>query len=813
MKIKSLSLAVAVAIGTLSPSLNAEIIKGKVIDQQGQPVANAKVQVVGSKKNIFTDEQGNFVVNDVRTGDVEIHFSRKGFIHFSERLVVKPQDEKVMKVQLTPSSIEVIDVTATPFHLSNIESAQPVSVLSGEALRRQQATTIGDTLNKVVGVHSNFHGSVASTPIIRGLDGPRVLITQNGMDVTDASRVGPDHDIASNASTASQIEVLRGPATLFYGSGAIGGVVNVVDNRVPRDNSQYGEFTLEHNSINDQKLAAGQFNTGGDNWALHLDGFTTESDNYETPTKVASGQTQSGKIENSQSDSQGFTLGTSYILDNGFVGVSYGRLEKDYGIPGHSHGDESVPVTAELTQDRYQLVSELAFDHAILSAININLGYTDYEHGEIEFGVVGTQFTNENYEARIEFLHHELAGWRGGISGHYKKSDFAAVGAEAFSPPSVTETFALALIEERHVGDWLWQLGARVERVTIDANNMLLPSAAVHGHDDDDHDHDHDHGSHDDHAHDEMDVTRVFDSKFEFEPFSLSAGAVWQFTEGYNLGISVSHAERAPSAAELMSFGPHIGTRSYEVGAVFALHQDHGESHLGLTDKTIEMETSNNIDLTFRKFTGDVGFIFNAFYNHVDNYYYQENTGLFAENGHNHDHGEHDHGDHDHDTHDHDAHDDHDHGGELPVYLFKQADAVLHGFEAQVFWQIDDAFKLTLQGDHVRARLKDGGNLPRTSPSRLGAELAYELSNFTAHISAMRYFKQDKVADLETSTDGYTLVDANVSWQMPVTALDLELYLKASNLTDEKATVHTSFIKDITPVPGRSFALGIRGYF
>ena len=421
-------------------------------------------------------------------------------------------------------------------------------------------------------------------------------------------------------------------------------------------------------------------------------------------------------------------------------------------------------------------------------------------------------------------MHHEWHGWRGGVSAHYKKSDFAAVGAEAFSPPSVSETFALAFIEERHVGDWLWQLGARVERVTIDANNMLLPSAAVHAHDrdHDDHghedDHDHDHG-HDDHGHDDHgdEITRVFDTDFEFEPISLSAGAVWNFTEGYNLGISISHAQRAPSAAELMSFGPHIGTRSYEVGAAFEVHMEGDESHLGLTDKAIDMETSNNIDITFRKFHGDFGFILNAFYNQVDNYYYQRNTGLFADGGHNHDHGEHAHDDHGHDEHDHGdedhGHDEHDHAGELPVYIFEQVDAKLHGFEAQVFWQIDPSWKLTLQGDHVCARLKNGGNLPRTSPSRIGAELAYQQNDITAHLGLMRYFEQDKTATLENSTDGYTLLDANVSWQLPITSLDVELYLKGSNLTDEKARVHTSFIKDITPVPGRSFALGLRGYF
>ena len=385
-------------------------------------------------------------------------------------------------------------------------------------------------------------------------------------------------------------------------------------------------------------------------------------------------------------------------------------------------------------------------------------------------------------------MHNPFAQWNGGLSFHYKHSDVEAQGSEAFTPPSQTQSFAIALMEEKHFGDFLVQLGGRVERVTIDADNVLLPNIDAHAHNDT--------GVHDDHAHEEhAGNTRVFDVEQEFTPVSLSTGVVWDFAPSYNLGLSVSRSERAPSVSELLSFGPHIGTGTYEVGALFDIHED---GHFGLSEQALDLETANNIDLTFRKTQGDIGFILNAFYNQVDNYYYQIDTGLFAESGH-------DHGDEE-------GHD-HDHSSELPVYLFKTDDVILHGFEAQFAWQLTDEFKVDLFSDYVRARLKDGGDLPRTPPLRFGTEFSYQTNKLSAHLHVTRYQEQDRTAPEETTTNGYTILDASVSYDLSVLNQDVSVYLRGTNLTDTEARVHSSFLKNIAPRPGRSFALGIRGYF
>ena len=802
MKLSRLALGLSLSAPALllaSPSALAQTLSGTVTNAAGKPLANATVEIEALKRVTSTNELGEFTFSNVKEGDYTLHIFASGFAHLHEHTQAQSDNAGGANFVLARSAIEVIDVHATPMHLSVMESATPVSVLSGETLRRQQAATLGDTLEKLPGVQSNFHGNVASTPIIRGLSGPRVLITQNGLDVSDVSRVGPDHAVASEASTAKQIEVLRGPATLFFGSGAIGGVVNVVDQRVPTSTETRGEFVLETQTVNDQKLGTFNVTTGVDNIAFYADGFYRDSNDYETPVAPDIDDPDGAHVvENSNEESNGFTLGTSYLFDQGYVGVAVERFEREYGVPGHSHGGDTS-VFADLEQTKYQLLGEYNFTNDFLQSVHFRAGYTDYEHAEVEGGLVGTTFSNETEELRVDLLHKPMAGWRGGISLHYKGSDVFAQGEEAFTPPSEMEMFAVALMEERHFGDFLVQLGARAESVTLDASSVLLPELDAHEHDDE---HDHDEHAHDEHEHEGSEFVRQFAVDQEITPISLSAGVVYTINESYNVGVSLSRSERAPSASELLSFGPHIGTRTYEIGALFDLSE---EGEFVLSQTAIDLETANNIDLTFRKTQGDVGFVFNAFYNQVDNYYFQEETGLFAESGHDHAHDE--------EGHDEEEHSEDEHSDELPVYLFGSADAVLHGFELQVAWQTTDNLKLDFFADYVKARLKDGGALPRTSPMRVGSHVAYTLDNIRADLDITYFAKQDDISTFETETDGYTLVDASITYDIPLGDIDLSVYLSGENLTDEEARVHTSFLKDIAPRPGRNFAFGVRGYF
>lgn len=815
MKFKLLSVAVALS------SAYSHAFDGQVVDTDGQAIQGAKVMIPGQRKSATTNEQGAFTLDTENT--IELHISAPGYAHKTLMVDGKAGPQRIVLIN---SAIEQVDVIGIPLHASNIESAMPVNVLTGEELRNKQAATLGDSLANEVGVHTNFHGNVASTPVIRGLSGPRVLITQNSLDVSDVSRVGPDHSVATEVSTSEQVEVLRGPATLFYGSGAIGGVVNVIDKRVPTDTETRGEWLLSHDSVNDQDQAAFNLNTGAGDLAFHADGFWRKSNNYDVPVapELEDDHDHEGEeehhdeglfVENSAEESYGFTIGGSYILDNGFVGLSFGQLDRDYGIPGHSHGDEEhhddddemhdedemhedehgeEEVRLELKQDRFQVHSELNFEDGFVSALNTRIGYTDYEHTEFEEGTAGTTFANETAEVRVELLHQTLSDWKGGLVFDYKNTKFVAEGEEAFAPASDTNTFALALLEERHFGDVLVQLGARVEHVTIESDAVSISDVEFHHHDEEGEEHEEE--EHDEEEHGE----EAFSFDESYTPFSVSAGAVWDFAPGYNVGVSFSHAERAPSAAELLSFGPHIATGTFEIGALFERHEEGEEIVYERVEGTPELEKSNNIDLSFRKFEGDVGFIFNAFYNQIDNFYAQFDTELFAAAGHAHEEeGEEEEG--------------HEHAGELPVIEFRANDATLHGFEAQGVWQINNRFKATATADYVDAELDNGGDLPRIPPMRYGLSLDYDYGNISANLSWTRFADQDNIAEFETETDGYNWVNAYINYRIPLESTELTLFLKAENLGDEEARVHSSFLKDLAPRPGRNFRVGIRGTF
>jgi iron complex outermembrane receptor protein len=806
------TLGTVVTALSFSPVTLAQKISGKVVDDKGNPISSAAVNINGTDKIIITNEQGHFTFSGLRAGNVELHTSAKNFAHKDQFITVSQDDVSGLVIKLTSSVMEVLEVYATPLHSSTIESALPVNVISGDDLKLKQASTLGETLKNEVGVHSNFYGSVTSSPIIRGLDGPRVLITQNGLDAGDASRVGADHAVSVETSTATQIEVLRGPATLFYGSGAIGGVVNVVDNRVPTSSDTIAEWLLQYNDVSDEQQGSFSLQTGNDNFAVHLDGFWRDSDDYKLPSDFDAHAHEEeheedheeeeheeeheetpSHLANSASKSHGFTLGSSYLFDQGFIGFSYGTMSRDYGIPGHAHHEEEEHegeheeeheeheegTLAKMKQDRLQLLSDVNFEDNFIKQLATKFAYTDYQHQEIEDGQVGTTFTNKSIELKADLYHQEVNGWQGAWTLHYKDSDFKAVGEEAFTPPSNTASFAAAWLEEKHFGNVLLQLGARIERVSLDATEGDVALA------------DHD----DEHDHEEEPISLA---QQNFTPISASTGLVWNYQDGYNIGLSIALSQRAPSAAELFSFGPHIGTNTFEVGAMYELEQEGDEIHLELSSQDPNIETSYSLDVTWRKFEGDFGFVVSAFYNHVNDYYYQQDTGLFFE-------GEHD----DHDESE--AEEEHNDG--LPILIYQQDDVDMYGLEAEFFYQIASPIKMSVFGDYINAQLSDGGNLPRTPPMRIGTSFEYQGNSYDGELSINHYFEQDEIASLETVTDSYTMVDLNVNYYLDGFGSDFVIYAKANNLTDEVAKVHSSFLKDVSPLPGRNFSLGIRGSF
>ena len=255
----------------------------------------------------------------------------------------------------------------------------------------------------------------------------------------------------------------------------------------------------------------------------------------------------------------------------------------------------------------------------------------------------------------------------------------------------------------------------------------------------------------------------------------------------------------------MLANGLHIGTGNYEIGAMYELHEHDGETELALIENFSELETSNNLDLTLRKFSGDAGFVFNLFYNKVDNYYYENDLGFTIDVGH-------EHGDED----EHDMVHADDHGLEkegAPVFLFIPQDVALYGFEAQINYQVNANLHVQAQADYIRGKLQNGGDLARIPPKRLSTRISYSGDTWDTALSLKHTFKQDKITSLETATDAFTMVDVSANWYLSQDNLDYTVYGKVENLTDELAYVHQSFLKEITPLPGRNFVIGVRGQF
>jgi iron complex outermembrane receptor protein len=670
---------------------------------------------------------------------------------------------------------EVIVINASPLDKTALESAQPVNIISGDALKQMHAHSLGETLALEPGINNTHFANVAGSPIIRGLGGPRVKITQNGLDTGDVSRGSPDHAVTTETSTAKQIEVLRGPATLLYGSGAIGGVINVVDNRIPSEPvyGLQGNANASLSNNNDNKEGSYDLQIGNGKWALYTDAFIRRADDYETPSFMNDEGEVVDHIENTFVDAEGGTVGGSYQFDDGFFGVSYQGLYQEYGIPGHAHGEEehedehgeeenhveeSGPY-ANLEQERIQLAGQWRNPFSGFNRLDFRGALTDYQHQEIEGNFVSTQFENKQKEIRLIGQHKEVAGWKGAVGWQWDISDKAAFGEEAFTPNTSRRTQGLFWVVEQEFGPHHVDLGVRHERTSLSSDEQKLNT---------------------------------------FDATSASAGYLYHFSDHTSVSLNLSHAERAPAANEVFANGNHFATRTYELGLAYELHEEEGgEYHIEASDTAVSTETSNNIDVGFHYENESFHANVNVFYNRVDDFIYDDFSGLNSEQIH----GDGDHGEHE---------GEHEHGEALQVVQFSQVDAELYGYELELDWQLTDQWSLHGFSDYTRAKQRGGDDLPRIPAQRVGTELRYQAVSWDGSLGYTRYLEQDKTALNETTTDAYGLLNARVNLYPDWLAnYGATLYLKGENLTNQLGFVHSSFLKEDAPVTGRRFQAGV----
>ncbi|NUS60014.1 MAG: TonB-dependent receptor [Lysobacter sp.] len=640
-------------------------------------------------------------------------------------LAVDPQDSQDRHGHET--EFKAVEIQGLVLPTTADEMTRPVEVLSGERLDEAKASTLGETVGKLPGVQSSYFGPGVGRPIVRGFDGARVQVLSDGLGSGDVSTVSADHAVSIEPFLADQIEVLKGPATLLYGSGAIGGAVNVVDGRTPEaltDAPLQGRAELHAGTVNDERTGMVRVDGSTESFAIHADALHREAGDVETPI---------GTLGNTAIRTDSAAVGGSWIGENGFFGASASLYSTMYGIPGT---EDEGGVRIDMDQRRTEVRAGVD-DIGPFTSARLKLARTEYEHVELEGSEVGTRFDNTSNEGRLEFVHAPIASWNGAFGLQWGNRDFSAVGEEAFVPSTRSRDAGLFYIGNRDFGDaWRLELGARGDRNEVDA-----------------------------------DAATAIGPDRTFTTSSFSAGLRFNASDDLHFDLGLDRAQRAPTAEELYSNGTHVATQSVELG-----------------QPNLDAETANRAELGVHWHTGPIELAASIYHVRYDDFIYLLDTGAFGED-------------------------------DLPIRQWSQADARFNGAEGELTWHVADnttgAWDWRFYGDLVRASLANGGgDLPRIAPARFGSELRWELGSWRASLNAVRVDAQDRVAAFETTTPGYTLVDAHVAWHMDTKHANAwEIFLDGSNLLDEEARAHTSFLKDVAPLPGRGFSFGVRTFF
>ena len=666
------------------------------------------------------------------------------------------------------------EVVVTGHLIRELDLLAGKSVLTGEELQRDIRPQIGDTLVKLPGVSATSFSPGASRPVLRGFQGERVRVLTDGIGSIDVSNTSADHAVTIDPLTAERIEVLRGPAALLYGGQAIGGAVNVIDRRIPRVVPQEGYHVdlvgVLGSAANEVSLGgAADFAVSG-GLVLHVDGSWRDTGDLRAGGYILSPELRAeqleiaeeeleeghveeaeealelanlrGKIPNSWVEQKSAGVGLALIRDRFNVGASVSLFDSNYGVPmrpglEHHHEDEeegeedgheeAAPVSIALRQVRGDLRGQYEFAGGFFDNVQLRIGAADYEHTEFEGEEVGTIFNSDGVEGRLELVQRDHDGWRGATGAQYFHRNFDAVGAEAFLPANTMSQLGLFTLQEFHLGKVGIEASARAERSRAESKPVGVERS--------------------------------------FTAVSAALGASYALAEHVELGLNLSRAERAPSAEELFSNGPHIATQAFEIG-----------------DPDLKKEKSLGAEAYFRVDRRDIEFSLTGFANWFDDFIYEAATGE-EEDG-------------------------------LPVFRYFQRDASYYGVEGEVSAELFRHRGITFIGDvvadYVRATVKGVGPVPRIPPLRLLAGIEALANRWDGRLEVERVAAQKRVAELETPTDGFTTVNASVAWRPWGRSNETALILSANNIFDVEARRHASFTKGFVPLAGRDIRLSAR---
>ncbi|MFG0588868.1 zinc piracy TonB-dependent receptor ZnuD [Acinetobacter sp. YQ_14] len=654
-------------------------------------------------------------------------------------------------------TLETIRIKAHPLEQTSKDFAVADTVVDQKRLA-QGAVTIGEALSGETGIASNQFGAGSSRPVIRGQDGPRVKILQNSSENIDVSTLSPDHAVTVDPALAKQVEVIRGPSTLLFGAGTVGGLVNVNDSKLPTqmpEKGYEGNVGLRYNTGSDEKLATAGVTVGlGDQVALRVEGLKREANDYIAPNYFHEGEKER-RVDNTFAEGQTVNVGLSWIYDRGFTGISYSNRQDKYGLPGHSHEYESCHLHGlslhcgdhdhgdeddhdhgehahdagpwiDLKSERYDFRTELDDPFAGFKKLRAQASYTDYQHDEIEEDTIATRFKNKGYDGRLELVHNPIGPWEGVIGTQYNQQKLELTGEEAFLAPNTTKKWSVFGLEHAQFNDVHVELAARADQQKIDIEDSSKKN-------------------------------------FDGSAFSVSGAANWEFAPDYKLSFVASHQERLPLAQELYADGGHFATNTYELG----------NDQLG-------KEKSNNVELGFHFDNDKFDYHVHVYHNWFDDYIYAQTLDRYKD---------------------------------FRLVQYTQDKARFYGAEAEANYQVSSIYKLGVFGDYVRGKI-DNENAPRVPAGRLGTKVNADFGDgFSGSAEYYHVFQQDKIAAYETDTQSYNMLNLGVAYSGQYSNVgDYRVFLNANNLLDDQVYQHASFLSTI-PQVGRNFTVGVNFSF
>lgn len=657
--------------------------------------------------------------------------------------------------------------------LAQLDILAGTSVFEANDIQRNLNGQIGEVLAKLPGVSATSFAPGSSRPVLRGFQGERVRVLVDGIGTADVSNTSVDHATSIDPLTAERIEVLRGPAVLLYGSQAIGGAVNVIDKRIPTRIPAEG-FHLDalaaFDTVTDLRSGGASLDVPIANTLVwHIDGSWRETNDLEIPgfqlspalradlladaleeeeegefeeaDELREAAEQTGFVPNTASETWTVNTGFGLVLGESTFGASVGFYDTNYGVPtrpgaGHHHGEEGEEeegeeeeelVSIDLEQFRADFKANIYLGDGFFSRLKWRTGFSDYTHTEFEGDEVGTVFDSKAVESRLVLEQNPRGKSRGSIGVQYRHRDFFAEGAEAYVPPNLTDQFAIFGLQEFGAGPFQLELAARGEFTEV-----------------------------------EDQVNRI---SRDFDTFSGAVGLAYEADEALRAGVNLSRAERAPSAEELFSNGPHIATQAFELG-----------------DPDLVPESAWGIEGFARGRLGKAQFSLAVFNQWFDDYIYLTETGLEED--------------------------------ELPVFVYLQQDADYFGIEGEVTFPIFDNGDLgliaDLSGSYIDADLDDGTSVPRIPPLSLLGALELQSTAFDVRGEVQWFAEQDDVAAFETATDDFAMVNFLVAWRPLQSNENVTLQLAADNVFDVTGRRHASFTKDFVPLAGRNFKASVR---